>query len=420
QTAWSLNTGTSKAGGPWDNLFTPNVAPLRDVSAYKDGYLAFEMYIPSASFRNMQGNNWLVIVSDGNNDFNTNSRLQLDISGVTNGEVGTWATVYTKLSSSSTVAGSFNDAWLNQVNRLAMHLQWDTSVPSTPVFIKNPRFQKSALGVPSSPSTVPSLDVATRTVTADAPASGQAVEFAISENGIAPASGWVDGVNIDDVYTHQFASLPTADTYYVFARAKADSNYNFIGPSSRITVTSIDEQTLVDDAAASLTWDTIKGSNTSNADVKSQLILPTAIGTTNVAWSSDNAAISSTGSVNRLLNREADKTVVLTATITKGTASATKTITVTVKAVPAAVNALAATYFPNIEEGTNNAVAPDGNNAVKLGAGKIGPGAERLWDARFINSGGNQDLLGYANQYLVFDMYVTHADLLNFSGNNWV
>ncbi|MCL6456633.1 MAG: hypothetical protein K6T85_01370, partial [Gorillibacterium sp.] len=423
QKAWSLNTGTSKGGGPWDNLFTPSVAPLRDLSAYKDGYLVFEMYVPSASFKDMQGNNWLVIVSDSNpagDKFNTDSRLQLDVSGVTTAAVGTWATVYTKLSTTSAVAGNFNDAWLDQVTRLAMHLQWGPSVPSTDVFIKNPRLQKSTLSVPVSPSTTPALDVATKTVTANAPASGQAVEFAISEDGIAPASGWVDGINNDNVYTHQFATLPSADTYYVFARAKADSSYNFIGASSRITITSIDEQTLVNEAAASLTWDTIKGNNPSNNDVKSQLSLPTTIGTTNVAWSSGNEAISNTGSVNRLLNREEDKTVALTATITKGNASAAQTFTLTVKAVPTAVNARTATYFPNIEEGTITTVAPDGNNAVKLGAGKIGAGAERLWDARFINSSGNQDLLGYANQYFVFDMYVTHADLLNLNGSNWV
>ncbi|GGG52736.1 immunoglobulin-like domain-containing protein [Paenibacillus radicis (ex Gao et al. 2016)] len=424
QKAWSLNTGTSKGGGPWDNLFTPSVAPLKDVSAYKDGYFVFEMYIPNASFKNMQGNNWLVIVSDSNpavDKFNNNSRLQLDTSGVANAAVGTWATVYTKLSSSSSAVGNnFNDAWLDKVTQLAMHLQWDPNVPSTEVFIKNPRFQKSALGVPASPSTSPTLDVGTRTVTANAPASGQAVEFAISEDGNAPASGWVDGSATGGVYSHQFAALPSVDTYYVFARAKADSNYSFIGASTRTTITFIDEQTLVNDAAASLTWNTIKGSNTGENDVKSQLNLPTAIGTTNVAWSSDNAAISTSGSVNRLLNREADKTVVLTATITKGNASAVKTFTVTVKAVPAAVNAQAATFFPNIEEGTVTTAAPDGNSAVKLGAGKIGAGAERLWDARFINSSGNQNLLGYANQYFVFDMYVTHADLLNFNGNNWV
>lgn len=422
QTAWSLNTGTSKGGGPWDNLFTPSVSPLKDLSAYRDGYFVFEMYIPNASFKNMQGNNWLVIVSNSNpsgDKFNNDSRLQLNLSGVTSAAVGTWATVYTKLASTSAVAGNFNDAWLDQVTRLAMHLQWDSSVPSTPVFIKNPRFQKSTLGVPLSSSSVPALDAATRTVTANAPASGQAVEFAISEDGNAPASGWVDGINNGSVYTYQFATLPSADTYYVFARTKADSSYNFNGASTRTTVTSIDEQTLVDTVASSLTWDTIKGNNTLDSDVKSPLSLSTAIGTTNVAWSSDNAAISNTGIVDRLFNRGVDKTIVLTATITKGAASAAKAITVTVKAAPAAVNARAATYFPNANEGAN-AVAPDGNNAFKLGAGRIGAGAERIWDARFINSSGNQDLLGYANQYFVFDMYLTHADLLNFNGNNWI
>ncbi|RXZ77492.1 hypothetical protein EBB07_30700 [Paenibacillaceae bacterium] len=417
QTAWSLNTGTSKSGDPWDNLFTPSLSSQRDLSAYRDGYFVFEMYVPNESFKNMEGSNWLVIVSDSNpaaDKFNTDSRLGLNVSGVTNAAVGTWATVYTKLSSSSAV-GNFKDAWLDQVTRLAMHLQWNNNVPNTEVFIKNPRFQKSTLS-PVSPSTTPALDVATKTVTANAPASGQAVEFAISEDGIVPESGWVDGINNDNVYTHQFTSLPSAVTYYVFARAKAGGNYNFNGASSRITVTSKDDQTLVNEAATSLTWDTIKGTNTSKDDVKSQLNLSTAIGTTSVAWSSNNAAISNTGIVNRLLNREVDQTVALTATITKGAATATQTITVTVKAVPEAVNARTATYFPNIEEGTINANAPDGNAAVKLGAGKIGAGAERIWNA----NSGNQNLLAYANQYFVFDMYVTHADLLNLSGNNWI
>src|SRR5690606_31414914 len=48
--------------------------------------------------------------------------------------------------------------------------------------------------------------------------------------------------------------------------------------------------------------------------------------------------------------------------------------------------------------------------------GKIGAGIERIWNA----SSGSQDLIAYANQYFVFDMYVTHADLLNLSGNNWI
>lgn len=419
QAAWKLNTGTSKNGGPWDNLFTPSVAPLRDLSVYRDGYFVFEMYVPNASFRNMQGNNWFVIVSDSNpagDKFNTDSRLQLNLSGVASAAAGTWATVYTKLSSSSAVAGSFNDAWLDKVTRLAMHLQWDTNVPSTDVFIKNPRFQKSALGVPASPSTVPTLHAASRTVTAQAPATGQAVEFAISEDGLAPASGWVEGTRSDDNYTHQFDALPSANTYYVFARATASGSYSFNGPSSRITVTSATDETLVNEAAASLTWDTIKGSNPSINDVKSQLTLPTAIGTTNVAWVSDHAAISHLGIVNRLQNSDVDKTVNLTATITKGSASATKTITVTVKAVPAAAGARTANYFPNIEEGTVSTAAPDGNNAVRLGPGKIGAGIERIWNA----SSGSQDLIAYANQYFVFDMYVTHADLLNLSGNNWI
>ena len=281
------------------------------------------MYIPNASFKTMQGNNWLVIVSNSNpadDKFNIDSRLQLDISGVANAAVGTWATVYTKLSSSSAVAGNFNDAWLDQVTRLAMHLQWDTSVPKHRRFHQKPAFPKKRVRHELSSSTVPAFDVSTKTVTANAPANGQAVEFAISEDGIAPASGWVDGVQVQDgnAYTYQFAELPSADTYYVFARTKADGSYNFMRRLCKNHGNDDRRANIGRRGSASLTWDTIKGNNASESDVKSQLSLPTSIGTTNVAWSSDNAAISNAGSVDRLFNSEVDKTVVLTATITKG------------------------------------------------------------------------------------------------------
>ncbi|GAE07873.1 immunoglobulin-like domain-containing protein [Paenibacillus sp. JCM 10914] len=369
QKAWRLNNGTSKDGAPWDNLFTPSVTPIKDISAYRDGYFVFEMFVPNEGFKNMQGNNWLVIVSDSNpaeDKFNNDSRLQLDLSAVTTAAVGTWATVYTKLSSSSAVAGNFNDAWLDQVTRLAMHLQWDTSVPSTDVYIQNPRFQKSTLGVPGSPLTAPVLDVATQTVTANAPASGQAVEFAISEDGIAPATGWVDGIHNDHVYTYQFDTLPTADTYYVFARAKADGNYNFVGASTRTTVTFTDDQTMVNEAASSLTWNTIRNSNTIQSEVRTALTLPaTGANDTAIVWSAEPAGIidTVTGSVTRDLDE--DKAVTLTATITKGSATpAVKTFELTVASTN---NELAEVFIDFNDPGTFTAV-----NAIGSGFGDGG------------------------------------------------
>ncbi|SDW71971.1 immunoglobulin-like domain-containing protein [Paenibacillus sp. CF384] len=79
----------------------------------------------------------------------------------------------------------------------------------------------------------------------------------------------------------------------------------------------------------------------------------TGLNGTTVTWSSDNAAIDeATGAVTRPAYGSGDATVTLTATITKGTASETKTFTLTVvelvqtdaQAVSAAKSALAITY----------------------------------------------------------------------------
>jgi uncharacterized protein YdeI (BOF family) len=69
--------------------------------------------------------------------------------------------------------------------------------------------------------------------------------------------------------------------------------------------------------------------------VTTDLTLPTTQGTTAVAWSSNNTdVISNTGVVTRPAAGSEDAVVVLTATITKGSASDTKEFTVTVKAHP--------------------------------------------------------------------------------------
>lgn len=68
--------------------------------------------------------------------------------------------------------------------------------------------------------------------------------------------------------------------------------------------------------------------------VNEDVVLPTAVGTVVVAWSSDTpAVISNAGVVVRPAKGEADATVVLTATLTKGTATATKTFTLVVHAL---------------------------------------------------------------------------------------
>ena len=413
QKAWSLNTGTSKAGGPWDNLFTPGIPADKDLSAYKEGYFVFEMYIPSEAFKSMSGNNWLVIVSDGNNDFNTNSRLNLNLSGVTGGTVGTWATVYTKLTSVS----GFNSDWLGQVNRLAMHMQWGASVPATAVYIKNPRFQKSA-DVPVSPQTIPSFDKSTFTATAAAPATGQEVEFAITTDGSAPTV-WFDGTLDGAAYKYTF-DTQTAVSYYVFARAKSSTAFPFVGASTRVLVSTKTDAEWVAETKAYLTWDVIKNANADVADVKTQLVLPTAKDLTTISWATSEAAtITTAGVVNRLNDRENDKTANLTATITMGTASDTVVFPLTVKAVPAATDAILAPKF--IESDSTAATAPDGNVGRIADKARVNGAREKIWQGRFIGDG-DQNLIAYANQYFVFDMYVTDASLLNVNanGNTWL
>ncbi|WP_284646574.1 S-layer homology domain-containing protein [Paenibacillus silviterrae] len=75
------------------------------------------------------------------------------------------------------------------------------------------------------------------------------------------------------------------------------------------------------------------GSGDSATNVTAKLTLPVSGSNgTAVAWASNDPAISTSGSVTRPAEGQADKQVTLTATITKGTASDTKTFMVTVKA----------------------------------------------------------------------------------------
>ena len=76
----------------------------------------------------------------------------------------------------------------------------------------------------------------------------------------------------------------------------------------------------------------------SASSVTANLTLPAVQGTATVTWSSNNTAVvSNAGVVTRPAAGSADVTVVLTATITKGAASDTKTFTITVKAHPVIV-----------------------------------------------------------------------------------
>jgi len=84
-----------------------------------------------------------------------------------------------------------------------------------------------------------------------------------------------------------------------------------------------------------LTFNTIKASNTAQDNITTNLSLPgTGEHGTIITWSSGNTAfISDTGVVTRPAGTQGDQAVTLTATISKGAASDTKTFGLTVKAI---------------------------------------------------------------------------------------
>jgi hypothetical protein len=78
-------------------------------------------------------------------------------------------------------------------------------------------------------------------------------------------------------------------------------------------------------------WDTIKGLNTSQSAVTTNLTLSTSgVGGATISWVSTDTAITTDGTVTRLLYANGDTTVTLTATITKGSVSDTKAFAITV------------------------------------------------------------------------------------------
>jgi hypothetical protein len=102
---------------------------------------------------------------------------------------------------------------------------------------------------------------------------------------------------------------------------------------------------------AALTWDVVKGSNTSQTSLTSNLTLPTT-GTngSTITWQSTNpAVISASGNVTRPASGAANQTVTFTATLSRGEASDTVTFTLTVLAQSSSaftVSGLVKSYFP--------------------------------------------------------------------------
>ena len=419
-------SGTSGTGSQYQS-WIPIITGPYDLSAYWGGYFVFEIYIPNESFRNFyyQVYNWLIIENPAYG-FGSRSRVRMRMTNAMAADAGTWATVYVPLVSEPNMPGNndFGQSTLSNVSRIAMFLRWHGGIVDSPVFINNPRMVAPS-NPPASQVVGLTFDENTGTATATRPATGQDVEFAIgtSYSGLI----WEPGMYDNGVFTHNFTSLPN-QTYFVYARAVASSGpnaalYTWDGVAASVVVTIADDQVLVDNTV--ITWDTIRGTNTwGDQDVRRPLVLQTLIGDlgsqVNVSWSSDTTgAISNTGVTNRLFDRENNKDIVLTATITRGTASPREIdFNLRMLAVPAATvdrpfpnlsNTVAATVEAETVRRIN--ITNWGNYHVMhiLNGGDIGA----------VGSPAMVDFLPYADQYFVFEMRVSDASLLELPGDNW-
>jgi hypothetical protein len=160
-------------------------------------------------------------------------------------------------------------------------------------------------------------------------------------NGTGTYSYASSDANVASIGNDGSIVLVGVGTTAITAFRRGDQNYNDSGLSSPVTFTVLpkigltDEQKVAADKDA-LTWDVIKGANTVQTNVTSNLSLPTSgeNGSAIVWQSSDTAVISTTGAVTRPAYEAGNKTVTLKATITSGNASDTKEFTITVIAQP--------------------------------------------------------------------------------------
>lgn len=166
------------------------------------------------------------------------------------------------------------------------------------------------------------------------------------------------GVVTRPSYTNGDASITLTAT--IRAGNTTDTvNFELLVP--KLTQTDAEKVTQAKDA---LTWNIIKGTNTAQDNVTGNLALTTfgEAGTT-ISWASANpSVISALGVVTRPAFADGDATVILQATITKGTSSDTVLFTVTVKKMeqtgPSDTEAVAADKAAltwDIIKGTNTA-----------------------------------------------------------------
>jgi hypothetical protein len=165
-------------------------------------------------------------------------------------------------------------------------------------------------------------------------ATGQTIGYAINQSStLAPTENW--GTSLG------FSGLSADTTYYVWAKAQENTDYAAGTPSPSLAITTdIADTSAVSTDKAALTWNTIKGTNTSQSAVNANLSLPTsgANGTT-ITWASSDTAIATEGTVTRPPYADGDTEVTLTATISKGLESDTKVFIITVTKLSASNDA---------------------------------------------------------------------------------
>ena len=149
--------------------------------------------------------------------------------------------------------------------------------------------------------------------------------------------------DVDSLYKGAVPAKPSDSEYTYTFDGWVDSDGNPINPAigniiayASFTATPIPAEQAIAEAKEALTWDIIKNTNTSQDSVTDSLNLITdGASGVGICWtSSEPDIITETGDVMRPDYESGDKTVVLTATITKGDKSDTLRFTLKVTAAP--------------------------------------------------------------------------------------
>ena len=159
----------------------------------------------------------------------------------------------------------------------------------------------------------------------------EGIQLAINENfAFEPIEGAVT-----DEHGVATLSFDNKGTYVV--SATGTTNTPLVPPYLKVTVvdgaSEADRQQIVNADKEALTFDDFKAENTAATAITGNLAFPTvgASGKTKIAWASSvPATIAADGTVARPLAADGDKAVTLTATISYGTVTATKTFDLTV------------------------------------------------------------------------------------------